>query len=350
MEIKLTYEAKQELLQVLDLVIYEDLNIFSYCSSLSDVWLKFLRGRDRNQIEMHELRRSQILDNEQAMMNAINMCHLSMRFIKHSSVRLSDSLVKLENEIIQDVSNTSLLLMCFRSVCGAITVNTLYYSHRENKSLYKHIRALDKILFGVDISSSQLWLATFRLQYEDYLATLETVNNVLSSIPPYALYCDGMLIHTEYPSAYRDMCNMGNVNVVDRAKKAWLFNLEIIHEDFHFVPRAIQIALLHCDPTIGVSISPFVYAYYLLFLSYHGLGQYDNRDCALRQLVDIAIGKKRCGLVKYHSYNIAGHCLLMVGHTEMARELFLNSAHYTHQLGSVYDSYNPAYQYISYLQ
>ena len=331
LEIKLTSEAKQELLQVLDLVIYEDLNIFSYCSSLSDVWLKFLRGRDGNQIEMHELRRSQILENEHAMMNALNMCHISMRFIKHSSVRLSDSLVKLENEIIQDVSNTSLLLMCFRSVCGAITVNKLYYSHRENKSLYKHIRALDKNLFGVDISSSQFLLATFRLQYEDYFATLETVNNIFSAMPPFALYCSGMNIRSEYPSAYRDIYYIGNESIVSKAKKAWLFDLEIIQEDFYFMPRAIQIELLHSDPKIGVTISQFVYAYYLMFLCYHGLGQYDNRDRALRQLVETASDRGRCSVVKHHSYNIASHCLLLGGHVEMARGLFLASAHYTHQ-------------------
>ena len=322
LEIKLTSEAKQELLKILDFVISDDLNIFSYCSSLSDVWLKFLRGRDRNQIETHELRRSQILENEYAMMNSLNVCHIAVRFIKHSSVRLGVSLVKLENEIIQDVSNTSLLLMCFRSVCGAITVNKLYYCHRENKSLYKHIRALDKNLFGVDISSSQFWLATFRLQYKDYFATLKIVNNIFSAMPPFAIYCSGRHIHTEYPSAYRDICYLGNESIVSKAKKVWLCDLKILPEDFHFMPRAIQIELLHYDQEIGVTISPFVYAYYLMFLCYHELGQYDNRDRALCQLVETANDRERCGVAKHHSYNIAGHCLLVIEHVEMARDFF----------------------------
>ena len=344
LEIKLTSDAKQELLQVLDFVIREDLDIFSSCSSLSDVWLKFLRGRDRNQIETYELRRSQILDNEYAMIKAYDHYRKVVQLIKRSLFDLSFSLVKLENLIIHDVTNTYFLLMCFRSLCSAINVSKLWYSHKGNKSLYTNLRALDKNVFGVDIASDQLWLATLQFQYKDYLATLKTVNNVLSSMPPFALYCSGLHIYSDYSDAYRDMRIMDNVS---RAKKAWLFDMEMSQEDFPFVPRAIQIELLHCDPVVGVSISPFVYAYHLMFLCYHGLGQYDNRDRALSQLVDIANDPERCGLLKKHSYNITGHCLLIAGQTETARGLFLSSAHYTHQLHAVIDQHNAAYYYLS---
>ena len=347
LEIKLTSEAKQELLKILDFVIRKDLDIFLYCSSLSDVWLIFTRGRDRNQIETHELRRGQIRDNEYAMIKALDSYRDVVCFNRHSLFHWGDSLVELENEITQDIINTSLLLMCFRCLCTEITVKNVCCFHRGNKSLYNNLRVLNSNRFGVDIASSQLWLATLQFQYKDYLATLKTVNNVLSSIPPFALYCSGDRIHAECSSAYRDMCYMGNVNVVRRAKKAWLFDIHMAQEDFEFVPRAIQIEQLHCDPHVGVSISPFVYAYYLMFLGYHGLSQYDNRDRALRQLVDIANDPLRRGRI-YHSYNITGHCLLITGHTEMAKDLFLKSAHNTE--GSVYDTYNSAYQYLSYLQ
>ena len=347
--IKLTSDAKEELLQILDFAIREDFDIFSYSSSLSDVWLKFVRGRYRNQIETYELRRLQVLDNEYAMINALDTYRTALQCSKHSSLDLGYSLVKLENQITKDVLNKYLLLMYFRSIFTAIIVKKLCYSHSVNKSPYTTIRSLNKNAFGVDIASSQLWLATFWLQYKDYHATLKTINNVLSSIPPFALYCYGMDIHTEYPSEYRDMCDMGNLKVVSRTKKFWLFDMKISQNDFQFVPRAIQIELIHCDPTVGVSVSPFVYAYYLMFLCYHGLGQYDDRDRALRQLVDTANDPERYGLFKYLSYNIAGHCLLVVGHTGMARDLFLKSAHYTHQLGSIYDTYNAAYQYLSYV-
>ena len=41
--------------------------------------------------------------------------------------------------------------------------------------------------------------------------------------------------------------------------------------------------------------------------------QYDNRDRALRQLMDTVNDRERCGLFRYHSYNIAGHCMLIAG-------------------------------------
>ena len=83
-----------------------------------------------------------------------------------------------------------------------------------------------------------------------------------------------------------------------------------------------------------------------MFLCYHGLGKYDNRDRALRQLVDIANDKERNGVFRHHSYNIAGHCMLMAGNVDMARDMFLKSVRFTHQ-APVLDKYNAAYKYLS---
>ena len=124
--------------------------------------------------------------------------------------------------------------------------------------------------------------------------------------------------------------------------------MHITHSEYSFVPRAIQIEFDHCDPNFGVDISPFTYAYYLMFLCYHGLGQYDNRDRALCQLVDIANDKERRGVLRYHSYNIAGHCLLMAGYPGMARDMFIKSTQYTDSpINTVFDKYNAAYKYLS---
>ena len=151
---------------------------------------------------------------------------------------------------------------------------------------------------------------------------MKVVNNFLSATPPFAAYCSVTHSHTEHSSAYKDMCNMGNLNVVSKAKKFWHFDMRMSQDYFQFMSRAIQIELLHYYPTVGVRISQFEYTCYLMFLCYHGLGQYDNRNCALRQLVDTANDPQRCGHICHHSYNIAGHCLLIAGHTEMSRELF----------------------------
>ena len=178
---------------------------------------------------------------------------------------------------------------------------------------------LSRNVYGTDIASCKLWLATFLLQHGDYCRSLQNVNYVLSSIPPYALYYSGIGIKLgdESTQLYIDRYSGRNMNILCRAKEAWLFDMRITHSEYSFVPRAIQIALDYCDPFLGVRISPFIYTYYLMFLCYHGLGQYDNRDRALRQLVDTANDYDRNGVSIHHSYNIAGHCMLIAGDVDM---------------------------------
>ena len=149
-------------------------------------------------------------------------------------------------------------------------------------------------------------------------------------------------------SVYIDRYCGRNTDILCKAEEAWLFDMHITQSEYSFVPRAIQIEFDHCDPRTGVNISPFTYAnyMYLMFLCYHGLGQYDNRNRALRQLVDTANDFERNGIFIHHSYNIAGHCMLMARDVDMARDMFLQSAWFT-QLSPVVDKYNAAYKYLS---
>ena len=170
---------------------------------------------------------------------------------------------------------------------------------------------------------------------------------MLSSIPPYALYYSELVTSgDDSKQLYVDRYCGRNTDILCRAKEAWLFDMHITRLEYSFVPRAIQIELDHCDTRTGVHISPFIYAYYLMFLCYHGLGQCDDRDRALRQLVDTADGIERCGVRLHHSYNIAGHCMLMAGYVDMARNVFLESVRFTQQ-EPVFDKYNAVYKYLS---
>ena len=204
-------------------------------------------------------------------------------------------------------------------------------------------------VYGTYIATGKLWLATFLFQQGDYCKSLQNVNDVLSSIPPYAIYYSMDIMSGEdSQQLYIDRYCGRNTDIICRAKEAWLFDMNITHSEFSFMPRAIQIELDHCDPHLGVRISPFIYACYLMFLCYHGLGQYDNRDRALHQLVDTVNDRERRGALRHHSYNIAGHCMLMAGYVEMAREMFLRSAEFTHRMRrAVIDKYNAAYKYLS---
>ena len=95
----------------------------------------------------------------------------------------------------------------------------------------------------------------------------------------------------------------------------------------HMMPLAIQIELLfndHADYP-AMHLSPYVCAYYLMFLCYHELHQYANRDRALRQLVDAANNRCQAGPCPYQSWNITGHCLFLAGDTTQAHDVFIRS-------------------------
>ena len=235
-------------------------------------------------------------------------------------------------------------------ICLYTNIELLNCSSRGNKSRYKHIKYLDTNVFGFDISTSKLWLATFLLQQGDYHGSLQKVNDVLSAIPPYALY-RGCI-----PEAEQDMgskllyCDMHrNTSAIYRARDAWLFDIYIEEKHFSFSPRAIQTELIHGKPGFGVKVSPFIYAYYLMFLCYNGLRQYLNRERALLQLVETVFDDRRRNSVQFQSYNIAGDCLLVSGCIELARKMFLRSVQYSIELGPLLDKYNPAYHYLSYM-
>ena len=162
--------------------------------------------------------------------------------------------------------------------------------------------------------------------------SLRIINKVLSNISPYALYYTGISLRhvsEETKERYVDMFSNKDSRVTKRARRAWMFDLQIMPSHMDMVPAAIQVELILCDQNVGMELSPFVCAYYLMFLNYCGLRQYGNRDRALRQLIDVANDPEQCGIRRWHSYNIAGHCLLSVGEVEQAREMFMLSYEHT---------------------
>ena len=104
-----------------------------------------------------------------------------------------------------------------------------------------------------------------------------------------------------------------DVTVMQRARKAWLFNLSFTKNMADMVPLAIQIELYFSDPTTFIDLSPVTCTYYLQFLCYHRMCQYDSRNRALQQLIELLTNKERITDETYNAFNIAGHCLLLAG-------------------------------------
>ena len=111
------------------------------------------------------------------------------------------------------------------------------------------------------------------------------------------------------------------------AKRSWILDFMIFENTRSIMPSAIQKELEYAHPCQIQELSPFTCAYYFQFLAYQGIGQLDNRNRAIRHLVEVADNPTQyaCNCIRYRAYNIAGHCLWTVGATTRARELFIKS-------------------------
>ena len=350
LEVKLTGSAQRELLQIFDIVIQYDLAIMEHCRSVAGVWTNFKGGRNNIESEVSKIQARHTIDNEEALVLVLCRLMILIDSIKQTPIFQVDKLIPVVFDLLRAYLNVSTLtFLVLRELCFLATKNQAQCFTQENKSRYRQLRNLRKNVFGNDISSNRLWCALFLHQTENYSMALKLINKVLSSIPPYVLFCSGHKVKTNDSSKmlYRDHFLTRELDTTQRLRKGWLFDISFSKSDYKFVPRAIQIELCHCATVIV--ISPLTFAYYLMFLCYQGLGQYDNRDRALAQLADTLKDPERCSRPAHYSYNIAGHCLLLTGQVDLARLLFLKSIEYTSQLGNAWDNYNSAYHYLSYM-
>ena len=353
-EIKLSAEAQTELLHILDNIIGTGIPILGECVSLSWLWSQFCKVDNMSECAVLTtgVRRSCILLNDEGL-NSILKLQISP--LIHNLLRnaiVGDEIYLTVSRSFSEIHASTLLSeIAIKFICFLILKRRLYcFNYQRNKHAYYCIKMLDKNVFGSDITSSKLVLATFLIQQGDYVRSLKTTNDILSSIPPFGIYHSGFNFKTNaaFKEMYMETYCTRNSNIICRAKEACLTDMYITQLERQFMLPAVQVELYFGDQNCGIYISPFTYAYYLMFLCYHGLGQYDNRDSALRQLSDIPYDKERCGAFKCHAFNIAGHCLLLAGYVELARNMFLESARNTHSLPlPVGDKYNAAYIYLS---
>ena len=237
-----------------------------------------------------------------------NNRELSPLYMKHPPTTY-----QLRNEILK-VSCLSLLkFLLLKYLCLKLPIESLIHLHNRNKTFYM-LQQINRINASFDVTSGKLWYAIMVLKTLDYNSTLSIVNQLLSSIPPYALYTP-TTTSAAAKCMYVERFLNSSCTAIQRAREAWLTDLVIDNCMSDILPLAIQIELYFCRADClnfiydKLIISPFVCAYYLKFLCYHELGQYDNRDRELRQLIDV-VYTERCGERQDFSYNIAGHFCL----------------------------------------
>ena len=196
LEVKLTGDAKRELLQLFDIVVQCDMALLSKCSSLVDVWSRFIICRDSNKSEITQTRARQRLNYEGNLIAEVydfqRLIHIFMLGFtpNYKLFRFEHTISEILNLLQKNLVKSSLGTFVLRGLYCAVFKDQVYYSQQENKSFYHLLGSVlrNVNMLGNDISSSRLWCATVLQQTGKYDAALGIINNVLSAIPPYALY------------------------------------------------------------------------------------------------------------------------------------------------------------------
>ena len=319
LSVKLTRAAQIELLQLFDIIIQNDINIFKECRTLQKVWSEFLQCcENRNEI-MSEFKRERFLRTEECMMESI---------IVLMAVIVRPEVCSVRNLICQVLAfscktpkQTLVLKRCLFEIQLTLLIHTCVPG---NKGVYQLCRTAQNEAYSFDISTCKLWSAILLFKRRKFFSALDIINQMLSGITPFAMYLK-RFIGTGAEQLYADIFLDSDDRVIERARIAWMFDLDFTKYMTDVVPLAFQIEVYFSDfASVNARLSPFTCVYYLQFLCYHRMHQYDNRDHALQQLIEVANNNEQCGR-QWHSLNIAGHCLLLAGRRIQAQDIFYRS-------------------------
>ena len=317
LSVKFTRKAQIELLQLFDIAVQNDINILKECNTLQDVWLEFLQVRENTRYDnvIRKMRRQNLLWNDRCMI--YKMSHLNKYVVK-----LSTFSSKGFSEDLAPFCKTPLKALMLKRCLFQMRVRPTLQARlgvSGNKGVYQICKTVQNDKWSIDISTCKLMCAILLYTRRDFSSALNIIHQMLSSIPPFARYYSYKdLTGSEVQQRYVDMFLDSDMSTIQRARKAWMFDLVFTINDL--VPLAIQIEL-YCSNGAMLRLSPFTCAYYLQFMCYHRMQQYRNRDRALQQLIDITNNQYQCG-VPYITLNIAGHCLLLAGKRVLARDMF----------------------------
>ena len=377
LSVKLTQEAQTELLQLFDIINKYDISIFKECSTLQKVWSKFLIANEnqmkiiQNERKTNFLKSDVLLNKKMYSLSSlpfnntdynsiVSTCFNDLGKLKSIISAAVPEHLKPKDKGLQDywsnqainavkqdfptfLSQSSISDQIIDKVaclpcktCLPSLVMKELYLERQIKSLlplslgdenvYK-MQEMANDNISCDIVN-KLWSAIVLLKKCDYTSTLNLINQVLSSIPPFALYFSARESQ-DRNSQYMDKFFNSSCKIEQRARQALLTDIKFPNYMSEILPLGILIELYFRDTEYSqynkVYLSPYTCARYLTFLCYNELHQYENRNCALRQLIDNANNAEQCSAFIHHSYNITGHCLLIAGEIDRARNMFKRS-------------------------
>ena len=332
LSVKLTRAAQTELLQLFDIIIQSDIIILKECRTLQHVWSELFQWHESKN------KRENLLRNDMYMINSIEKLTFIIVHINLNHGNVSNVMSQVLALSCKSPLRTLVLKLCLFDMHLTSLRRTCVTG---NKAVHQLCRTAQNYTFSFDISTCKLWCAILLLKKGEFLSSLNIINQMLSNIPPFAMYLQ-RFIGNDAEQMYVDMFLDSDDTVIHRARTAWMLDLYVTENMTDVVPLAIQIEILF-NCFFPAQLSPFTCAYYLQFLCYHRMQQYDNRDRVLQQLIEVVLTTEQCGN-PLTSWNIAAHCLILAGRRVQARDMLYMS--YMATQNTAFEMWNCAKWYL----
>ena len=332
LSVKLTRAAQNELVQLFGIVIESDISILKDCitfreiSFLPEFYRIIASGTEHVESCIRNRERMWIFNDMHMKAHFEFLNEVIGPFLIWSPVYFSEIFCQVLRLFCKTPLQNLVLRKCLSDAHFSLSTST-HSQGSGNRTVYQLQQTARNQFCSFDISTSKLWCAISLYMKGDCSSTLDMINQVLSSIPPFAVHRH---ISKAAKQLYKGMFVRSNMTIIEKARKAWMFHMNFTKDIIYSLPLAIQIEL--CFSYFGIELSPFTCAYYLQFLCYHDLHQYYNRDRALQQLLDfvaktIASDRKINAFKPFAELNIAGHCLLLAEKMAEAHEMFYMSSY-----------------------
>ena len=208
LSVKLTREARTELLQLFDIIIQHGISIFQECNTLRDVWSKFLSA-DENQMNIiHSAHRRNFLMNDKILVEMVgisDMCSWAQEQTVYRVLKIRLAVIRpIGEEIMQVLNSVAKSLDRYISLVQTLPCKTCLKYMVLNKLLYE--KALRSAIFtknnkdtyrlkeitlndslSCDILTCKIWYVLVVLTKENYMEALCILDQLFSCIPTFAL-------------------------------------------------------------------------------------------------------------------------------------------------------------------
>ena len=222
LSVKLTPAAQRELLQLFDIIIVSDIGILKNCRTIQKykIWSHFIQvigsENTQNYLMCYAKKLPALINDEclryhfESLNDVIDLCVYTGGI----------SLGKVIDQIVSLVFKTPLQTFLLKKYLFGIRINSLMQSHISvNKCRYQLQRVAKNEGCSFDISTCKLWCAILLYMKEDYPSTLDIINQVISSIPPFAMYRN---TSSDTQNLYEEIFIDSDMTINEKARITWL--------------------------------------------------------------------------------------------------------------------------------